>query len=183
MENTEYNAVPDTITSVFQTREAAQKAYDELINRGYAADDITVIISGDMQTLHLAEDTRDPKTEEDTGHKTLEKAGLGTAIGGTAGAVAGAIAAIGTAVIVPGLGIAVAGPILASLTGAGAGGIAGGIIGALVGSGIPKHHAEHYEKSLKDGGIIIGFKPKTVEDRMEIITVWNGLGGRQVHED
>ncbi|TKT92397.1 hypothetical protein [Dyadobacter frigoris] len=179
MENSDYNPVPDTITSVFQTREGAQKAYDELIYRGYNADDIIVIISGETQALHLSKENHEDHSE----HKILEKAGLGTAIGGTAGAVAGAIAAIGTAVIIPGLGIAVAGPILASLTGAGAGGITGGIIGALVGSGISKHYAEHYEKSLKGGGIIIGFKPKTVEDRMEIITAWNGFGGRQVHED
>lgn len=179
MEDSDYNPIPDTIHSVFKTREGAQKAYDELIYRGYNADEISVIISGETQALHLAKENTEDKAE----HKTLEKAGLGTAIGGTAGAVAGAIAAIGTAVIVPGLGIAVAGPILASLTGAGAGGIAGGLIGALVGSGISKKHAEHYENSLKDGGIIIGFKPKTVEDRMEIITAWNGFGGRQVHED
>ncbi|MEO6686732.1 MAG: hypothetical protein ABIN24_12240 [Dyadobacter sp.] len=182
MEDSDYNPVPDTITSVFQTREGAQKAYDELIQRGYSADDISVIISGETQTLHLSKDSKE-KSEEHPEHKTLEKAGLGTAIGGTAGAVAGAIAAIGTAVIIPGLGIAVAGPILASLTGAGAGGIAGGIIGAFVGSGISKQHAEHYEKSLKDGGIIVGFKPKTVEDRMEIITAWNSFGGKQVHGD
>lgn len=179
MEDSDYNPVPDTITAVFTTREGAQKAYDELINRGYNAEGITVIVSDETHTLHLSKET----TGEHTEHKTLEKAGLGTAIGGTAGAVAGAIAAIGTAVIIPGLGIAVAGPILASLTGAGAGAIAGGIIGAFVGSGISKQHAEHYEKSLKNGGIIIGFKPKTVEDRIEIITAWNGFGGRQVHED
>ncbi|MBE9461806.1 hypothetical protein ACFP1I_31300 [Dyadobacter subterraneus] len=179
MEDSDYNPVPDTVTSVFQTREGAQKAYDELIYRGYNADEITVIVSDETQTLHFSKEN----SEEHSEHKTLEKAGLGTAIGGTAGAVAGAIAAIGTAVVIPGLGIAVAGPILASLTGAGAGGIAGGIIGALVGSGISKHHAEHYEKSLKNGGTIVGFKPKTVEDRIEIITAWNGFGGRQVHED
>lgn len=179
MEDSDYNPVPDTIHSVFKTREGAQKAYDELIYRGYNADEISVIISGETQALHLSEQ----KKPEHSEHKTLEKAGLGTAIGGTAGAVASAIAAIGTAVIIPGLGIAVAGPILASLTGAGAGGIAGGVIGALVGSGISKNHAEHYDKTLKDGGVVIGFKPKTVEDRMEIITAWNGFGGRQVHED
>ncbi|WP_159471352.1 hypothetical protein [Dyadobacter sp. 3J3] len=182
MENSDYNPIQDTVTTVFKTKEGAQKAYDELTSHGYKADEISVLISGETRTLHFSNDSKE-KSDEHTEHKTFEKAGIGTAIGGTAGAVAGAIAAIGTAVIIPGLGIAIAGPILASMTGAGAGGIAGGIIGALVGSGIPKHHAEHYEKSLKDGGIIIGFKPKTVEDRMEIITAWNSLGGRQVHED
>jgi hypothetical protein len=179
MENTDYNPIPETVTAVFKTKEGAEKGYEELILRGYHPDEITVIISDETKNLHFSPES----TALDTGNKTLEKAGLGSAIGGTAGAVVGAIAALGTAVIIPGLGLAVAGPILASLTGAGAGGLAGGIIGALVGSGVSRQHAEHYEKSLKDGGIIVGFKPKTVEDRIGIITAWNNAGGKQVHED
>ena len=178
MDNSEEINIPDTVTAVFMTRDSSERAYDELIYRGYQADDITVLISDETKNQHLKESSDSNLTT-----KTLENAGLGSAIGGTVGAVTGAIAAIGTAVIIPGLGIAVAGPILASLTGAGAGGLTGGIIGALVGSGVPAHHAEHYDKSLKEGGIIIGFKPKTVEDRIEIITTWNALGGRQIHED
>jgi hypothetical protein len=179
MENSDYNPVPETVHAIFKTKDGAEKAYDELISRGYKADEITVLISDETKILHFPQES----TEPDSGNKTLEKAGLGSAIGGTAGAVAGALAALGTAVIIPGLGIIVAGPLLASLTGAGAGGLAGGIIGALTGSGISKQHAEHYDKSLKEGGIIIGFKPNTVEDRIEIITAWNGFGGKQVHED
>jgi len=178
MENPDGITIPDTVTAVFTTRDSSERAYDELIYRGYKSEEITVLISDETRETHF----RDRNDSELT-TKALENAGLGSAIGGTVGAVTGAIAAIGTAVIIPGLGIAVAGPILASLTGAGAGGLTGGIIGALVGSGVPKHHAEHYDKSLKEGGIIIGFKPKTVEDRIEIITAWNNYGGRQIHED
>lgn len=61
--------------------------------------------------------------------------------------------------------------------------LTGGIIPALVGSGVPKHPAEHYDKSLKEGGIIISFRPKTVGDRIDVITAWNSYGGRQIHED
>jgi len=169
---------PDKVTAVFLKRDQAQLAYDELIYRGYDADQITVITSDQSQQAPAS-----ANSEIDPVKNTLENAGLGSAIGGTVGAITGAIVAIGTAIVIPGLGIAVAGPILASLTGAGAGGLTGGIVGALVGSGVSEKHAEHYEKSLKEGGIIIGFKPKTVEDRIEIITVWNGYGGKQIHED
>lgn len=178
MENSEEINIPDTVTAVFMTRDGAERAYDESIYRGYKAEEITVLLSNETRNLHF-NDNR----PTDLTHKTLENAGLGSAIGGTVGAITGAIAAIGTAVVIPGLGIAVAGPILASLTGAGAGGLTGGVIGALVGLGVSKNHAAHYDKSLKDGGIIIGFKPKTVEDRIDIITAWNHSGGTQIHED
>ena len=178
MENPDEITIPDSVTAVFMTRDDSERAFDELIYRGYKSDEITVLISDETRDTHFRDGSNSDLTT-----KTLENAGLGSAIGGTVGAVTGAIAAIGTAVVIPGLGIAVAGPILASLTGAGAGGLTGGIIGALVGSGVPKHHAEHYDKSLKEGGIIIGFKPKTVEDRIDIITAWNKYGGRQIHED
>ncbi len=179
MENSEEINIPDTVTAVFMTRDGAERAYDELIYRGYKAEEITVLISNETRDLHFGDHHRPSELTT----QTLENAGLGSAIGGTVGAITGAIAAIGTAVVIPGLGIAVAGPILASLTGAGAGGLTGGVIGALVGLGVPKNHATHYDKSLKEGGIIIGFKPKTVEDRIDIITAWNHSGGTQIHED
>ena len=64
----------------------------------------------------------------------------------------------------PGLGLIIAGPIAASLVGAGAGGLTGGLVGALVGSGIPEERATVYEKGLKEGGMVLGVKPRNDED-------------------
>ena len=89
---------------------------------------------------------------------------IGSAIGGTAGAIIGAIAAIGTSVALPGLGLIIAGPLAAALAGAGAGGLTGGLVGALVGSGIPEEHAAEYEQGIKNGGIVMGVKPRNAED-------------------
>ena len=94
----------------------------------------------------------------------MEGAGVGSAIGGTAGAIIGAIAAIGTSVALPGLGLIIAGPLAAALAGAGAGGLTGGLVGALVGSGIPEEHAAEYEEGIKNGGIVMGVKPRNAED-------------------
>lgn len=176
METTiEYN-YPSLVNAAFTNRADAQKAYDELIYRGYKPEDINVIVSDETHRIHHEEiETEKP------GHTRMENAGIGSAIGGTAGAVAGALIAIGTTVIIPGLGIAVAGPLLAALTGAGAGGLTGGIVGALHNKGIPKEHAEAFETSIRDGGVVISFSPKTVEDRLEIIEAWNRYGARQLH--
>ena len=170
-----YTAGP--ISGAFQSREDADRAYDSLISRGYSSDDITVIMSDETKKTHFENGDH----ESDLGNKSLEKAGIGSAIGGTAGAVIGAIAAIGTVVALPGVGLVVAGPLLAALTGAGAGGLTGGIIGALVGSGIPKQHAEHYENSIKEGSIIIGVTPKSISDRNAITSEWRTYQVQQLH--
>ena len=78
------------------------------------------------------------------------KVSVGAGIGGTLGAVAAAIAAVGTSVIFSGIGLVVAGPLAAGITGAG--GVAGGLVGALVGSGIPDERVSHYDAGVKDGG-------------------------------
>jgi len=173
--NSDYSAGP--ITGAFKTREDADRAYDSLISRGYSSDEITVIMSDETKKTHFENSDHD----SDLGTKSLEKAGVGSAIGGTAGAVIGAIAAIGTVVALPGLGLVVAGPLLAALTGAGAGGLAGGIIGALVGSGIPKDRAERYENSVKEGGIVIGVTPKSMADRNAITSEWRTYEVQELH--
>lgn len=178
MDNENQNVIPTLVNAAFANKTDAQKAYDELIYRGYTPEEISVIISDETHQIHHSGINQE--NEKESGH-TMEKAGIGSAIGGTAGAIAGAVAAIGTAVVIPPLGIAVAGPLLAALTGAGAGGIAGGMIGALSASGFSKEHAEAYESGIKDGGVILSFKPKTIEDRIEIITAWNNHGARQLH--
>lgn len=161
-----------TITGAFRTREDAEKAYDSLLARGYSSDQIILLMSDKTHR----EKFKDTDRNTELGSKAAEKAGVGSAIGGTAGAVVGAIAAIGTAVAIPGLGLVVAGPIVAGLAGAGAGGITGGLIGALVGSGIPKDRAEDYQGALENGGIIVGVVPRSEEEGISIEEDWRRYG-------
>jgi len=177
MENLTDYEFPTHVNAAFATTADAERGYDELMYRGYKPDEINVVLAEDTPKIHVHPENG----LHENANKTLEKAGVGSAIGGTAGAVVGAFAALGTMVLIPGLGIAVAGPLLAAFAGAGAGGVTGGIIGALVGNGMSKEHAEIYEETIKKGGAIISFTPKTVEDRLEIITAWNNLGARQLH--
>ncbi|OON68923.1 hypothetical protein B0919_10965 [Hymenobacter sp. CRA2] len=148
------------LTSTFRDRESAERAYSSLSSRGYTKDDVNLLMSDETRKTHFGDDT--PHTE--LGNKAMEGAGVGSAIGGTAGAVIGAIAAIGTSVALPGLGLIVAGPLAAALAGAGAGGLTGGLVGALVGSGIPEERAAEYEHDIKNGGIVMGVRPRSDED-------------------
>ena len=149
-----------SMSGMFRDRNSAEKAYESLHSRGYSKNDVNLLMSDETRKTHFGDDT----VHTDLGDKAMEGAGVGSAIGGTAGAIIGAIAAIGTSVALPGLGLIIAGPLAAALAGAGAGGLTGGLVGALVGSGIPEEHAAEYESGIKDGGIVMGVKPRNAED-------------------
>ena len=148
------------LTGMFRDRESAEKAYGSALSRGYTKDDVNVMMSDKTRDSWFSGDNAD----SELGSKALEGAGTGSAIGGTLGAVIAGIAAIGTSVLLPGLGLVVAGPLLAALAGAGAGGLTGGLIGALVGSGIPEEHAKAYEEGINNGGMVVGVTPRNAED-------------------
>ena len=164
------------ITGMFADRESTEKAYNALQERGYTNDEISMVMSDKTRKAHFADEG-----ETEIGTKAAEGAGKGSAIGGTIGAIAGVVAAIGTSIVIPGLGIVIAGPIAAGLAGAGAGGITGGIIGALVGSGIPEARAKLYESGIKNGNIVLGVHPKNDEDKIYIENNWKDNRGQEIN--
>jgi hypothetical protein len=164
----------NVVTGLFNDRESAESAYNSAIDRGYSKDDINLLMSDETRNKYFNDDT-------EMGNKALEGAGTGSAIGGTLGAIIGAIAAIGTNVVLPGLGLVVAGPLVAALVGAGAGGATGGLVGALIGWGIPEDHAQAYEQGLKDGKIMVGVNPRNAEDSDYFENQWRGYKGEQIY--
>jgi len=159
MEATSRQGDKPLLTGMFHDRESTEGAYQSLRDRGYSDDDINVIMSDETRDKYYADG--DTALE---GNKALEGTGAGAAIGGTLGAIIGGIAAIGTSLVIPPLGLVVAGPIAAALAGAGAGGITGGLVGALVGWGIPEDRAKAYEEGVKKGGTVLGVTPRSTED-------------------
>ncbi len=163
------------VTGMFNDRRGVENAYSTLCERGYTKDDINLVMSDETRKKHFT------KGKTEVGTKALEGAGTGSAIGGTVGAVAGIIAAIGTSLVVPGLGLIVAGPIVAGLAGAGAGAATGGLIGALVGSGISEERARLYESGVKNGKIVMGVHPRNDEDAKYFESDWNAKKAEKVH--
>jgi hypothetical protein len=164
------------VTGMFRDRESTENAYRTLHERGYTKDEINLIMSEETHKKYFSGDIE--KTE--LGTKAAEGAGKGSAIGGTIGAIAGVVAAIGTSLVIPGLGILIAGPIAAGLAGAGAGGLTGGIIGALVGSGIPEARAKLYESGIKEGNVVLGVHPRSDEDAEYFEENWRTNKGEEI---
>ena len=163
------NTKDPLVTGLFPDRDSAEHAYQDLSARGYSQDDVNLVMSDETRQRYFSGD-QSIKTDLHT--KATEGAGIGAGIGGTLGAIAAAIAAVGTSIALPGLGLVIAGPLAAALVGAGAGGAAGGLLGALIGMGIPEETVEHYEQGIKNGGILMGVKPKSEADREHFSTRW-----------
>jgi hypothetical protein len=160
------------VFGIYSTRSAVENATDALIQAGFAASDISVL---------LPEGLGGPK---DMGTEKATKAPEGTAAGVTAGGVIGGtlglLAGVGLLAI-PGLGpFIAAGPIMAGLAGLGVGGAVGGFAGALIGMGIPEFEAKRYEGRLQKGGILLSVHCATSEEIKRAKEVIERTGGEDV---
>jgi uncharacterized protein YjbJ (UPF0337 family) len=167
------------VTGLYDTPDAAGKAYQKLTTRhGYKSDDISVVMSDDTRKRHFGDVRRGQEFKE--GSKAAEGAGIGGGIGLGVGAAIGALVAAATAIAVPGIGLVVAGPIAGAIAGAGAGGATGTLIGALVGAGIPEHRAAEYEHGLKQGGIVLGTRARDEAHARELEREFTDHGARNI---
>lgn len=166
------------VTGLFPDRSSAEAAYGVATQRGYSKDDMNVIMSDDTRKTHFSNTTG---VETELGNKAAEGAGIGGAIGGTVGAIAAAIAAVGTSLVLPGLGLVIAGPVAAAVAGAGAGAAGGGLIGALVGWNMPEERVKHYEDGLKKGGILMGVQTTNPDDAAHLEREWKTNHGQHVY--
>src|SRR5438552_9492961 len=130
------------MTGLFRDREAAERAYGCLTNRGYAGSDVSLLMTDETRQRCF------PRTEEPTelGSKAAKGAGVGAVAGGGLGALLVGLAAAGFAL--PGLPIIAMGPLAAAFAGRATGGTPGASVGALGGAGLPEERAK-----LDDQGI------------------------------
>jgi hypothetical protein len=159
------------VTGLFHDAQAAQRAYEATISRGYKQSDINLLMSEETRrqrfsAVHVAPELAD-KARQATERKSeqpnvLDARELGGPAGGTVGTIAPAAAAVGAALLLPGL--IFAGPVAVALVAAGAVGLAGGVVGALTNWGIPKSRVEEYEQHIRSGGVLIGVKPRSEDD-------------------
>jgi hypothetical protein len=153
------------LIGLFLNNSQADKAFDILKSKGYTNEEINIVMSENTRTNYYP--TKTEVTESVS--SSMEGAKTGTAIGSTLGATIGSIigvaVAISSNIIIPGIGLLIAGPILVGIAGASTGVVTGGIIGALLGVEADETKTQQYEKHLQEGQIIIGVhsKPQDIE--------------------
>jgi hypothetical protein len=170
------------VTAAFHDATGVERAYNAALARGYARDEINLVLSEETRQKYFNVDQvasgLADKAETSTEKKEPDATELGGPAGGTAATIAPALAAIGTAALLPGL--ILAGPIAVALAAGAAVAVAGGLIGALTNWGIPKSRVEEYEGLIRKGGILIGVKTRSDEDATYLQNEWQAAGGRLV---
>jgi hypothetical protein len=172
------NSNSGLVTGLFRDRDSAERAYKSVSDLGYDQKDVNLVMSDETRKQYFS---GADSANTELGTKAAEGAGIGGAIGGTLGAIAAAVAAVGTSIAIPGLGLVVAGPLAAALAGAGAGGVTGGLVGALIGWGIPEERVKQYESGIKEGGILMGVKPRSDADAQRFEQEWTNSSGEHVY--
>jgi hypothetical protein len=130
---------------VFEDREEAQRALEELEQAGFTKNDVGFVLRGSDV---VSGDTVSDATET----KDVHRAMAGAMTGGIAGGLLGAAMAI----VIPGVGPVLAVGILASAIGFGGAGVAiGGILGAMAGDELSDEEAKFYEKHFNDGRALV----------------------------
>ena len=135
-----------TVTAMYDSFTAAQRAVQDLVDAGFNRDDISLIANdaaGEYKNFNAEGDVKGNE-------------------GANFGAVTGALVGLG-AMLIPGIGpVVAAGPLVAALTGAGlgaaAGAITGGLTASMIDSGLDRESASYYAEGVRRGGAMVAVR-------------------------
>ena len=166
------------VTALFEDASGIERAYEIAVAQGYGIGAVNVVMSEESRRRLYADDRVE---HSEIGRKAAEGGELGGPTGGRVGIAISISAAVGAALMLPGLGVVVAGPIAAALAAAGAAGIAAGLIGAAAHWGLPEDRLREYEAEIGRGRILIGVQARSIAEARQIARQWQSIGGLQVH--
>lgn len=134
------------VAGIFDNSGAANRAVSTLIDEGFRQDDISLVMA--HKTRAMFDSTSDEANR-------VAKGGLaGAAIGGTLGALLAGLTTVGV-IVLPGGALLAVGPIIAALSGAGAGGAVGGLSGALISAGFAADEANRFADEINKGKTVV----------------------------
>ncbi|MFN2289546.1 MAG: hypothetical protein ACK2UC_00020 [Anaerolineae bacterium] len=149
----------ETIIGLYDNVVDAHSAVQDLVESGFQREKI-IWMAHDPEGAYARQVDIDLHGETPA-DRTAPGAKAGAAIGAIAGLLAGC-----AALTLPGLGpVVVAGPLAASLLGAGTGATLGGIVGFLSEQGLPENEAELYAAALREGRSLV--MVRAAEDRVD----------------
>jgi hypothetical protein len=154
-----------TVVGVFEIRSQADDAIHDLQQAGFHDEQIGFVVRDNNQDTITV-----PVTENDE-----VDTGGGAAAGAVSGGIIGGVVGAAAALLVPGVGPAIAGGILiAILGGVVFGAAAGGILGALMNLGVPEEEARYYEGEFSSGRTIVMVKADGRQQEATTILHRNG---------
>lgn len=148
------------VTGLFATKEQVRQAIDNLIAAGFPADTISAVTPSGQPVDELTT----------TSVERMNDVAAGAGLGALIGAVAGLIIA---PLVLPGIGLLVAGPLAIG------GALAGGLIGAFSNAGYTPEQARLLAERVEAGRYAVVVHTTTEELRAE--TVLRNAGAAEVH--
>jgi hypothetical protein len=151
-----------TLSAVYADIEHARQTIHDLIGHGFPQNDISLItgdsLSGSRQSI---------MTQQPEGN--IQKS-EGSSGGALLGGLTGLLIGLG-ALVIPGIGAAVAAGPLFGIIGAGVGAITGGILGALINAGIPEQSAGYLAEAVRRGNtlVLVTADDKLIERATQIV--------------
>lgn len=153
------------VTGLFPGRDQALQATRAVLERGYEACELNLVMSEETCRRDFSENLA-------AGLVKTDAAGM---------APPGAMQVPNGSVMVPGLDIVVSGPLAQALDAGGIGGVAGGIAGALAGWGVDEEYVREYDAGIRHGRILLAVQPHSEEDALYLDRSWKALHGQAVH--
>jgi uncharacterized protein (TIGR02271 family) len=155
-----------TILALYDDFPTAESVTRALVESGFPSEDISLMANnsaaeyGSGLSGSVAASGEGRSAEGDKGASGTM---TGAAIGGTIGGIGGLLVGLG-ALAIPGIGpVVAAGPLAATLIGAGAGAAAGGLLGALTSIGVPENEANLYAEGVRRGGALLALRAEESE--------------------
>ena len=165
------------LIGVFDDSDAAERAYQACLHRGYEIGQVNVVVSEETREKLLASRN---EIKAELGEREAEGGELGGPTGGRTGVLMTILAAVGAAIAVPAIGLA-AGPVAVALAAAGAAGATGGLISLFGNWGVPEERVHGYQADIRKGAILMSLDARSAEDAKAIAKEWRRLGGRDIH--
>jgi hypothetical protein len=161
------------VFGIYSSEAHAAEGVDQLRLAGFQNTEVSVLFAENAGNKDLA-------LEKNT--KAPEGAATGASTGLIIGGALGWLAGIG-ALTIPGIGpFIAAGPIIAMLSGIGAGGTVGGVVGGLIGSGMPEYEAKRFAGRIRKGGILMSVHCDTAELAKKAKVILENTGAQDVAE-
>ena len=157
----------NAVLGLFKNTTEAGHALSELKGKGYGSE--VSVISKE------AGDTKAHTVDESLKDGAVGGAATGAVMVGLATLLAGA-----TSLVIPGLGIAIVGPLATALTTAAAGAVAGGVVGTLVDKGVPDNTAKTYEERINQGETLVYVNVGS-DKEAEVMQLMNEYGAHEVN--
>lgn len=152
----------EQISGIFKNSVEVESLLADLYRCNLSKDDISVLMSEDTHHKYFAMKTNNKMSEGTT---------VGGLSGGLLGAIVGGLTMVGT-VLIPGVGLLAAGPLVGAIVGGTVGVATGSLMGALVGAGIPEHEAKFYEHALQEEGNVLVVARVPKEDTKDVKAIF-----------